>query len=458
MTRSGRTTARIAILTRYPEPGAVKTRLASALGEDGAAELHRALAAHCVQRARPLAATREARIDVWYEGGSARDVRRWLGRDLSLRTQWGGDLGDRLRAAFDVAFAEGAERVAAIGSDCPGLDATHLRDALSRLDECDVVLGPTEDGGYYLVAARSGARDCALDALFGAALPWGTDQVLECTLARLDRAGLSYTLLATLRDVDRPEDLPVFERVLADEERVRHHPSVSVVIPTLNEAPAVARAISSALEGGAHEVIVVDGRSEDATREVAQASSARVVTCTHPGRASQMNYGAAQATGDALVFLHADTVLPPAFGEHVCATLARPGVVAGAFDFAIDEARGWRERLADGVGRMRSRATGVPYGDQGLFLMRETFEALGGFPDLPVMEDWEFVQRLKRLGRIGHAPASARTSPRGWREHGLLRPTAVNLAVIAGYRLGIDPESLAEWRRGVSASRPPPLR
>ncbi|PZV04652.1 MAG: glycosyltransferase [Leptolyngbya sp.] len=225
-------------------------------------------------------------------------------------------------------------------------------------------------------------------------------------------------------------------------------PAISVVIPALNEArqlPAVLDRLRAANFANSIEVIVVDGGSVDGTAEVAEAQGARVVRAT-PGRSHQLNCGAAVVTGPLLLFLHADTCLPEGFDRTIRQTLAQPGVVAGAFRLAIDgPGRGLRW-VEWGV-NLRSRLLQMPYGDQAIFLKAEVFDKLGGFPDLPMMEDFELVRRLRQVGRVAIAPAAVVTSDRRWRTLGILRTTLANQAMIAGYLLGIDPHKLARWYR-----------
>ena len=223
---------------------------------------------------------------------------------------------------------------------------------------------------------------------------------------------------------------------------------VSVVIPALDEEGCIAAAIRSAVESGAVEVLVADGGSLDATREVAEKAGAVVVEATR-GRARQMNAGAARATGEALLFLHADTLLPPQAAALVRAALEDPGVSLGAFSYHPAASGLFGLTLRTGA-RLRLRLTGHPYGDQGLFVRRETFRAVGGFADLPVMEDWEIVSRLRRLGRVVILREPALTSAKSFEDNGLLRSTIVNAAVIAGFRLGVDPARLASWRRRIA--------
>ncbi len=220
-------------------------------------------------------------------------------------------------------------------------------------------------------------------------------------------------------------------------------PSISIVIPVRNEATCLPRVLAP-LRGAGVELIVADGRSEDSSSAVAAAQGARVIA-SEPGRARQMNAGAAAASGDILLFLHADTRLPADFVRHVRATLAERHVVAGAFRLRFEERRGDLaavERLAN----WRARELQLPYGDQAIFLRAETFRRIGGFASIPVMEDYALLRRLRRLGRIAIAPAYATTSARRYLAEGVWRTSLRHYAVVAGYTIGIAPDRLAAWR------------
>jgi len=222
-------------------------------------------------------------------------------------------------------------------------------------------------------------------------------------------------------------------------------PEISVIIPALDEAGVIQSTIRSATpEDPAVEVLVVDGGSGDATPRLAAAAGATVLQ-TSPGRAAQMNAGAAAARGELLLFLHADTRLPPRFRPRVIKTLAAPSIVAGAFELGID-APGWPFRAIEAVSNFRARFRGLPYGDQALFVPADAFHAVGGFPELPIMEDYELMRQLRRRGRIALIGPAVRTSPRRWRTIGPWRLTLLHQAIILGYHLGLDPGRLARWR------------
>lgn len=221
---------------------------------------------------------------------------------------------------------------------------------------------------------------------------------------------------------------------------------ISVVIPAFNEAHNLCATLQRLRRSAGVEVIVVDGGSQDATVAIARDCADRAIVAPVAGRAQQMNAGAEVASGEILLFLHADTHLPSDYATWVRQTLSRPQTAAGAFQLAIaSQARSLRW-VEFGV-RLRSRWLGLPYGDQALFLRRETFVAAGGFPELPLMEDFALVRRLHRFGRIRIAPAPALTSARRWEQLGVWQTTALNQAIVTGYLLGVAPQTLADWYR-----------
>ena len=219
---------------------------------------------------------------------------------------------------------------------------------------------------------------------------------------------------------------------------------ISVIIPALNESARIRAAVASASGAAGVEVIVADGGSTDGTATIAGLLGASVISST-PGRAAQMNAGAGVATGDVLLFLHADTTLPEGYDTHVRETLGRPGTVAGAFMFRVDRPSP-SLRVIEILAGLRCRAFGLPYGDQGIFVRADVFRAVGGYPDMPIMEDFELMRRVGRLGRVGLAGACTVTSARRWEEAGVLRMTLVNQAVILAYILGVPPERIKGWR------------
>ncbi len=222
-------------------------------------------------------------------------------------------------------------------------------------------------------------------------------------------------------------------------------PSISVIIPALNEASTISRTLDRVVIPGV-EVIVVDGGSSDKTIDVVAQFEATVLQ-TPKGRGLQMNYGAKSAKAEVLLFLHADTLLPSGWAELVHDTLAVSGNMAGAFKFGLG-AGPWSYRVIESLTNFRSVFMEAPYGDQGLFLKKETFERLGGFKEWPIMEDFELTGRLRRLGKIVTVDRPAITSSRRWSSVGVLKTTLINQLVILGYHTGVPLHLLERIYRG----------
>jgi rSAM/selenodomain-associated transferase 2/rSAM/selenodomain-associated transferase 1 len=441
------------VFTRYPEPGTTKTRLIPLLGAEGAADLQRKMTEHTLSQIKRLSTQRELSVEIRYEGGDKHLMQTWLGQDFEYRPQGSGDLGQRMKRSFDDAFGTGATRVVIIGTDIPEITEGIIQKAFSVLQQKNMALGPAKDGGYYLIGLQKNSLSQAIPDLFSG-INWGAGDVLEKTIKIATHSGLSFTLLDVLQDVDHPEDLMIRERSQHTPPSVFKPNRISIIIPAINEADHIANTIESIGPGNKKEVIVVDGGSKDDTVEIAKSLGAKVITSAPP-RARQMNRGADQATGDVLVFLHADTRLPEKFEHFVFNSFKHPKMVAGAFELRMDSPMpGLRiiERLAN----WRSRYLKMPYGDQAIFLSTKLFYELGGFSDIPIMEDFELIRRLRKQGNIVTLPVPLFTSARRWQNFGILKTTLINQMVIAAYVMGTAPEVIAQWygrKKGVSERR-----
>lgn len=209
-------------------------------------------------------------------------------------------------------------------------------------------------------------------------------------------------------------------------------PSISVVIPALDEETHVARAIGSV--GDADEILVVDGGSRDRTRDRAREAGARVLE-SPAGRGHQLARGAAVATGNWLVFLHADTRLEPGWAESLRSLPER--YCGGAFRFALDSGRRSLRVVEWGV-HARCALFALPYGDQALFARRAAYDRVGGFAPLPLMEDVDFVRRLRRSGPLAFPPQRAFTSARRWEAHGVVATALSHAWCLGRYAFGGD--------------------
>ena len=218
---------------------------------------------------------------------------------------------------------------------------------------------------------------------------------------------------------------------------------ISVIVPTLNEQACLAAALDALSLAGGDELIVVDAGSTDGTSEIAKRYTSQFYQGPR-GRAKQMNHGARHARGDILLFLHADTLLPTDGLDTVRRALEQPGTVGGAFRLVITPATPALRLVAWGT-NLRSRFGGLPYGDQALFVSRGAFEELGGYDDVPFMEDIRLVQALRRRGRLIILPQAVATSGRRWQRDGVLFTTVRNIVLMTLYFCGVQPATLKRW-------------
>lgn len=220
---------------------------------------------------------------------------------------------------------------------------------------------------------------------------------------------------------------------------------LAIVIPTLNEARALGATLP-ALRGRAEEIWITDGGSTDATLRIAEAHGAHVVTGP-PGRGGQLNRGARAASSEVLLFLHADTRLAPDSVENVRRAIAK-GAIGGGFRIHYDEDHPM-PRLANRLVDLRTRLTGNPLGDQAQFATREAFDALGGFREWPILEDLDFIRRLKRHGETALLDPPVSSSGRRVRNQGVLRSVVINWLIWILYFAGVSPYRLARLYRNI---------
>jgi rSAM/selenodomain-associated transferase 2 len=217
---------------------------------------------------------------------------------------------------------------------------------------------------------------------------------------------------------------------------------VSIITPVLEEEKAIESTLEN-LRSSRAEVIVVDGGSKDGTLEVARRMQVPVIVSS-PGRARQMNAGAAVAQGDVLLFVHADTRLPPSAIDDITAALEDGRYVGGRFDVELDD----NAPIFGLIGvliNFRSRLTGVATGDQAIFVRRTIFEALGGFPEIPIMEDISFSRNLKRIGKVACLRSRVVTSARRWQKHGIGRTILKMWALKVLFLIGVSPFRLKRF-------------
>ncbi|MBI3982842.1 MAG: TIGR04283 family arsenosugar biosynthesis glycosyltransferase [Gemmatimonadetes bacterium] len=224
--------------------------------------------------------------------------------------------------------------------------------------------------------------------------------------------------------------------------------SLSVVIPTLNEGatlPLLLSDLGTLSTGTSTEIVVADGGSSDDTVRCARAADAIVIT-TPPGRARQLNAGARATRSAWLLFLHADSRLHEEARRALRAALADSNAMeAAVFRFAVDLPSPWRQLTELGQ-VLRERLLDLPYGDQGMLIRRELFEAVGGYPDIPIMEDVAMMEALRRRVVIRRLPAALVTSGRRYRRGGVMRTWLSHMGLLAAYFSGVPPAELTRWR------------
>lgn len=423
---------KLIIFTRYPVPGLTKSRLIPALGPCGAADVHRRLAENIIEQAVTLQKKGMVSPEICYTGGNIRQMKTWLGKGLSCAEQEEGDLGLRMFLAFKRTLNKGNGKAVLIGTDIPGPVSDKIEAAFNALNEKDIVIGPAVDGGYWLIGMKTPCN------IFEGIL-WGKDTVLSQTLKIAGRKRLSVHLLEPVNDIDTVEDL-----LAHDPQGDWKNPFVSVIIPVLNEEKRIKKVIESVKNVDA-EIIVVDGGSNDRTAEQAERLGVKVVR-SPKGRGVQMNAGALESSGNNLLFLHADTILPEKYTHLVFKTLLDIKPVAGAFCFKTDMDNVLM-RFIEYIANLRSRFLNLPYGDQGIFMSRASFERAGGYWEVPVAEDIFFIRNIKRFAKIKIVPENAVTSARRWKNSGILKTTFIHLIIMIGCYIGIDPEKLAAIRQ-----------
>ena len=195
------------IFCRFPTPGKAKTRLIPQLGKESAAQIHRELAEFTLRLARGVKSTADLTPVVSCHGGTLEEFQNWLGDKNYYIEQPEGNLGEKIAQTFQSTFTEGASKVIIIGTDCPELTVEILKQAFVELESKDLVLGPAKDGGYYLIGLSSFFGELFQD------ISWGEKTVFTTTMEIADKHLISTGLLPMLNDIDRPEDLPIWNKI-----------------------------------------------------------------------------------------------------------------------------------------------------------------------------------------------------------------------------------------------------
>ncbi|XP_033644595.1 uncharacterized protein LOC117304321 isoform X1 [Asterias rubens] len=475
---------RVVLFTRFPEPGKTKTRLVAELGEAGASRAQLYMTDHMLNILAEFQKRKtDTAVEVKVAGGNVSQIGHWLDRKgfpperFSWSMQCDGHLGTKMAQTFDSSFKKGNEIAVIIGSDIPAIDADILDAALDKLhrSDCEMILGPAKDDGYYLVGLRKEVKHKLgdLNSLFEG-IEWGTSKVLQQQLDVASHSGIKVELMSQiLTDVDTQDDLGEFERAVGVSLTDLKMPVLSVVIPVLNEEANIHAILTCIKENSSWpsyiEVIISDGGSLDCTVECvdqfAEENPEMKISVVQggAGRGRQLNAGARAATGVNVLFLHADTRLPWAFDRYVLLTLAEPGNVAGAFNFSFDvlhskekhsqdKCSWWNRKqlqILERLVRLRCRVSELAYGDQALFMSRKIFDKAGMFPPFLLMEDYAMVKKLQKFGHLRIIQdVSVVTSARRLLKKGIIKTVIINRLMMVGYTIGIDPGTLGRFYYG----------
>lgn len=389
------------VFTREPEPGKTKTRLMPYLSPEQCAELHRCMLKDISREMRKA----DAALIVAYTGENTGDpvfLRSIMGKSALFIRQRGGDIGSRMQNAIEDVLGLGYDKAVLIGTDIPEIKAETINASLDLLESCDVVMGPTYDGGYYLIGMR------AVHTEAFNVKSYGGSSVFDETVSSLRKAGLSAEKTDTYADLDTAEDLSGFRRRMRIDPGLRkthtgqflaETAKISVIVPVYNEAAEIGRLVGQLKPyRNECEIIIVDGESTDGTpgkiREYAgEASRDILVLEEKKGRSLQMNAGAGKSTGDILFFLHCDCTLPENFLEEIRRVMAANDW--GCFRVKFPSSNFFMLTNCI-ISNHRALCRRLPFGDQGIFINRDLFFEAGMFPEIPLMEDYEFSIRMKR--------------------------------------------------------------
>lgn len=446
----------VIIFTRVPVPGKTKTRMMPHLTPVQCARLHKCFLQDILSECQRCGADIYIHYTMEKETGNEGEERMRLllgstGKKAVYVPQKGESLGERMYHAIEETLKKGYRSCVLLGTDVPELKAGEIKRAFGELGKKDIVFGRTADGGYYLVGMKKASREAF------SLKRYGHKSVLEETVSQLEKAGVSVGFTGMLHDMDTPEDLRDYRNRIRQKPELRDTAAgryvsaiskISVIVPIYNEERTI-DAMQSQLQKlkGKCEILFVDGGSTDAT--LSKIAPEFTVLHSPKGRANQMNLGAKKSTGDILFFLHCDSELP----EKPLAWIRKvmQGYRAGCFGIAFHS---WNFFMftCRVISNHRIKDRKVMFGDQGIFLDRDLFFEAGMFPDIPIMEDYQFSLTLKEMGvRLGVAGRRIYTSdrrfPKGtvpklqmmWKMNRLRKM----------YRAGVPSETLAKLYRDV---------
>lgn len=361
------------------------------------------------------------------------------------------NLGQRLQQTVSHLRKAGFNQICIIGSDAPTLPITHILSCQQQLESHDVVLGPASDGGIYLLGTKVELPDLTT-------IPWSSHLVFNDLKALLEQQALRVAVGPSWYDVDTIADFKQLKNDLEATTNARkklHHwlqqlPRVSIVIPVINEGKHIKSRIEQLQKlHPSPEIIIVDGGSKDNTWHACDIAGTKRLQIKKANRAQQMNHGAALATGNILLFLHADCHLSQTAFTAMIDLLADPKIDGGCFRYHLaDTEKNWRYRWINFGVWLRGKFFKLPYGDQGYFVRKNIFNTIGPFKIIPLLEDVEWFTRLKKSNNIVILKEKLITSARRIQQRGWIRSSLINNLIVLLYACGVQPKYLARLYYG----------
>ncbi|MDO5145388.1 MAG: TIGR04283 family arsenosugar biosynthesis glycosyltransferase [Eubacteriales bacterium] len=402
------------IFTKVPIPGYTKTRLMPYLTRKQCARLHQCFLTDICRQCKKI----NADCRIYYTPKSGQEVMvSLLGEGLAYYQQKGDSLGEKMKNAMEETLAAGYDACILIGSDIPELRAEDFRQAYRLLRTKDVVFGPSRDGGYYLLGMKNLYQEVFLEECYAGG------RVLENIKKKLLEKGISYGDIRMCRDIDEKRDIAAYRKRMRRSRFLRNSKTgryltqiskISIIVPVYNEETTIMSIQEQLLPWKDEcEVIFVDGGSTDGTTKKIKEASFRLLH-SRKGRGIQMNEGAKNSEGDILFFLHSDSELPDGFVREIKEVMSH--YKAGCFGIAFHSENFfmWTCRL---ISNHRAKGRKIMFGDQGIFIDRTLFFQMGMFPEIPIMEDYQFSLLLKkRKIKIGMTKKRIYTSDRRFPE------------------------------------------
>jgi uncharacterized protein len=430
------------LFMRYPEPGCVKSRLAAAVGPEEAARVYEKL----IRRTLGVAAEfkrKHPEVDLFVSFTPPDKMLRLQEAypgPWRFRCQKGMHLGERMEGAIREVLSQGYSDVLLVGTDLADLEPSDFTDAFQAMENGCGALGPAADGGFYLIGLR---RPCPAVFRFES---WGTGDIFARTERLLLNSGFALRRLKERRDVDYPEDLPFIQG------KTWFSTSLSIIIPTLNSGDRLAPYLHSLQQQiwPDDEIILVKTQTTDQKKVPAtpEQITPKILSVYAPrGRGLQLSRGATTAKGGLLFFLHDDSTPPPNFACFVREICEQSDMSVGCFELAFSPSN----LLLNGIARwanLRTRIFKLPYGDQGLFCRRDSYENAGGFAKPYLMEDVDFVRRCRRFGRLMVLPERIVTSSERYIRMGIVRASLHNHLTMLLYHLGVSDRRLYRFYYG----------